>query len=239
MQVEDILNTVIQGDSLEIMKQLPDKCIDLIVTSPPYNKGKRKVGNNQTWYAYDIDYDSYSDDLPEEEYNLWQKEIMTECFRLLKEGGSIFYNHKPIYRDGLVRLPLNLVNDFPLRQVIIWDRGSSPDLNVNKFYPTTEWILWFSKGKPKFNGGEFANYKEVWRMNYENNNTHPAPFPVELPMRCILSTTSEKDIVLDTFMGSGTTALACKQTNRNFIGIDISQKYCDIANERLKQDLLF
>lgn len=228
------LNKIYNEDCLQTMKRMPDGFVDCIVMSPPYNKGNKKVGKNQTWYAYDIAYDSYKDCLPNEEYLKWQKEVLRESMRVLKEGGSIFYNHKPIYKDGFVKLPLEIVADFPVKQVIIWDRGSSPDVNVNKFYPTTEWIIWIGKGKTKFNGANFSNYKEVWRINFDPNNEHPAPFPLEIPQRCILATTQEGDLVYDPFMGSGTTAVACKMLKRNYIGSEISAEYCKLAEDRIK-----
>ena len=168
------------------------------------------------------------------EYQNWQKEIIKECLRVLKPTGSIFYNHKPRLRNHKMILPTTWLQDFDIRQIIIWDRNSTPNINPIGFYQTTEWIIWIKKEIPKFNSDQ-AKWKEVWGFGAEINNEHPAPFPLELPSRCILATTNEGDIVLDPFMGSGTTAVASKLLNRNFIGIELSQNYTKIANERLSK----
>ncbi len=81
--------------------------------------------------------------------------------------------------------------------------------------------------------------KSIWEFNPDNKNDFPAPFPVEFPLNCIKACCPEEGIVLDPFMGSGTTAVACKQLKRNFIGFEISKEYCDIANKRLSQQILF
>jgi len=135
-------------------------------------------------------------------------------------------------------MPTEWLGEFDIRQLIIWDRNSTPNINPIGFYQTTEWIVWIKKEVPYFNP-EQAKWKEVWGFKPDMNNDHPAPYPIEMPLRCILATSKEGDTVLDPFLGSGTTAVACKQLNRNFIGIEISEKYCEIARRRLEQDSLF
>lgn len=217
-------------DCLEFMKTLPDKCIDCVITSPPYNMcGVR----GQNWKNSDINYDTYDDSKDEKEYQEWQKNIIKECLRILKPNGSIFYNHKPRLRNHKMILPTDWLYNFDIRQIIIWDRNSTPNINPIGFYQTTEWIIWIKKEIPKFNSDQ-AKWKEVWGFTPDMKNNHPAPFPIELPSRCILATTNENDIVFDPFLGSGTTAVACKMLKRNYIGCEISPEYCKIAEDRIK-----
>ena len=104
---------------------------------------------------------------------------------------------------------------------------------VSKFMTNTETIFHLTKqSNIKFNP-ECFTYGEVWKFNFQTNTEHPAPFPIELPKRCILSTSLENDIVLDPLIGSGTTAVACKKLNRHFIGFEINSEYVAIANKRL------
>jgi len=224
------LNKIYCGDCLDVMKQIDSNSIDLVVTSPPYNKAG-KPGPN--WKNSDIGYDNYVDNVPEKEYQEWQKSILRECIRIIKPSGSIFYNHKPRQKDYSVILPTEWLEEFKIRQVIIWDRNSTPNINPINFYPTTEWIIWIRKDKPYFNP-DFAKFKEVWTFPADFNNEHPAPFPVELPYRCIESCSSIGEIIFDPFMGSGTTAIAAKTLDRNYIGSEISPEYCKMAEERIK-----
>jgi modification methylase len=126
--------------------------------------------------------------------------------------------------------------DFPLKQTIIWDRKNTPKLDKSYFFPTIEYIFWIQKTKDsrvKFNRNNSIFNKVVWTLNPDRDNKFPAPFPIELPLNCILSCTDENDVVYDPFMGSGTTALACKQTNRRYIGSEVGN--CEISNNRLKK----
>jgi len=230
------LNTIIEGDCLEVLKTLPDGCVDCVVTSPPYNKGGgRSYG---TWKNMNIRYGEFDDNIPEDKYQRCQKQIIEELLRVLKRNGSIFYNHKPRYKDSRVMLPTDFVPKEYIRQLIIWERPSSPNVNPITFMQNTEYIFWLCKDKPKFNK-EYFNLGEVWRINPEKaENQHPAPFPEELPIRCILATTDVGDLVLDPYMGSGTTAVAAKQLGRNYIGIELNESYIKIAEQRLAQQVL-
>lgn len=122
------------------------------------------------------------------------------------------------------------MKDFPLRQVIIWKRAGGMNFNDTYFVPTTEQIYMICKKgfklKPKMN-----KYGDVWEITQEMNNPHPAPFPAELTDRIIQSTTAQ--IILDPFGGSGTTAVSALKYNRNFILIEQSEKYCEMAKQRI------
>ena len=125
----------------------------------------------------------------------------------------------------------DIVDGFPVRQVIIWQRNGGINFNPGYFLPTYEVIYLIAK--PKFRLAAKANAQgDVWRIPQESKNPHPAPFPVELAQRCISSTNAQ--IVLDPFMGSGTTAIAAEMSRRQWIGIDISEEYCEFARARIK-----
>ncbi len=241
MKLEEMVNKVICGDSLEVLKTLPDSFVDCVVTSPPYNKGSanRSDDKNNAWRQAGIDYELFNDDLDEKVYQDQQKQIIKECLRVLKPTGSIFYNHKPRIVEHRIIFPHEWLANFNIRQMIIWDRGSAPNLDPIRFMPTTEYIFWITKQQatPKFNPESFK-YKEIWRLNFDNNNPHPAPFPIDLPSRCISATTDKGDLVLDPYAGSGTTLLAARNLGRNYLGIELNPKYIEMANDRLKQGVL-
>jgi len=233
------LNKIYCMDCLEGLKKIPDNSVDLVVTSPPYNKGSadRKIGKTDSWKKANIGYGDFKDNLPERKYQEWQKNVLKECIRVLKPSGSIFYNHKPRIINHTIISPFEWLSKFLIKQRIVWLRNGSPTLEPIRFMPNTEDIFWIIKERktPKFTGSAF-NYGEVWKINVKSEKEHPAPFPIELPRRCIKSCTNERDIVLDPFIGSGTTALASQQLNRNFIGFEINPEYCKIANKRLEQE---
>lgn len=242
------LNNIYCIDVLEGLKQIDDESIDVIITSPPYNKaglnGKQK---GKKWVGT-IDYggDINVDNKPEEEYQKWQIDILNECFRVLKKDGSMFYNHKNriIKGKGEISNPYTWLTQtqFKIRQEIIWDRGSTNDVNRRRFLPCTEKIFWLTKSsKPKFDRKIDTPFKkEIWSFPFEINTEHPAPFPISLPnniLHCICNE-NEKLTVLDPFMGSGTVALSAIQHNCNYIGFEIFEEYIDIANKKIKEYVL-
>ncbi len=240
---EDFLNKIICGDCLEVMRQIPSKSIDLIVTSPPYNL-KNSTGNGMKdgrggkWAKAELvnGYKTYDDCLPHEKYVLWQRECLEEMLRLITEEGAIFYNHKWRVQDGLLQDRQDIVSGFPVRQIIIWKRKGGINFNPGYFLPTYEVIyLIANKGfklKPKANA-----CGDVWEFMQETKNSHPAPFPVALIERIITSTNA--NIILDPFMGSGTTAFVAKLLDKNYIGIEIAQEYVEIAEKRINNSNIF
>ena len=226
-------------DCLVTLSKMDDNSIDLIVTSPPYNKGywssNRNMNNGFGTKSRRIEYDGYEDCMLPEDYDKWQRKVISECLRVLKPTGSFFYNHQPIQKLHQEKFP-TYIFDFPLKQTIIWDRKNTPKLDKSYFFPTIEYIFWMQKTKDsrvKFNRNKSLFNKVIWTLNPDKNNKFPAPFPIELPLNCILSCTDEGDVVYDPFMGSGTTALACKQTNRRYIGSEIGN--IDVSNNRLNK----
>jgi modification methylase len=237
----DYMNNILCGDCLSVMKEMPDGCIDLVVTSPPYNL-KNSTGNGMKdgrggkWKnaALVNGYSNYNDNMPHDEYTKWQRECLTEMFRLIKEDGAIFYNHKWRVQDGLLQDRQDIISGFPVRQIIIWKRKGGINFNSGYFLPTYEVIYLIAK--PLFQLAPKANAcGDVWEFKQETNNSHPAPFPVSLINRIISSTYAS--IILDPFMGSGTTAIASLINNRNYIGIEIAPEYVELANSRINKYL--
>ncbi len=238
----DFLNKIICGDGVEIMKQLPDGSVDLAVTSPPYNL-KNSTGNGMKdgrggkWAnaALQNGYTHHEDTMPHDEYVAWQRANLTEMMRLISDDGAIFYNHKWRVQDGLLQDRQDIVNGFPVRQIIIWRRKGGINFNAGYFLPTYEVIYLIAKKKFKLASKANA-LGDVWEFTQEMNNPHPAPFPVELIERIIGSTKAH--VILDPFMGSGTTAIAARNLGRSYIGIDISPDYCKMAEKRLGGEVL-
>jgi modification methylase len=155
-------------------------------------------------------------------------------YRLIKNDGAIFYNHKWRVQNGLIQDRSDIIRDLPVRQIIIWRRKGGINFNPGYFLPTYEVIYLIPK--PDFKLAPKANaYGDVWEFTQEMKNEHPAPFPVDLIERIIGSTHAQ--LILDPFMGSGTTAIAAKLLNRNFIGIEISPDYIELSKKRLTEAL--
>lgn len=232
------LNQVHDGDCIELMGRMPVGSVDLIVTSPPYNLRNStgngmKDGRGGKWANAKLieGYEGHDDCMPYDQYVQWQRDCLTAMMRVLREDGAIFYNHKWRVQNGVMQDRHDIVADFPVRQIIIWKRSGGINFNAGYFLPTYEVIYLICK--PDFRLAPKANAMgDVWQIPQENNNPHPAPFPVELAQRCIQSTTGQ--IILDPFMGSGTTAIAAEACKRSWIGFELSKDYCKLARERIQ-----
>lgn len=226
------------------MQQIPAETVDMVVTSPPYN--------------LQIEYNSYEDNLSKEDYLIWCAKWINQCVNLLKDGGRIAINI-PIESNVngkwfMCNDYINILNSVGLIQTafIIWYKtqvtsrtawGSWLSPSMPSVNQPCECILVYSKGTKKKEGNpqliditkkEFVDWTlGVWNMQPELNRNHPAPFPVELPARLIKLYTYQQDIVLDPFIGSGTTAIACSEFKRNFIGIEMDEKYYKMATDRI------
>lgn len=245
------LNKIHLCNCMDGLKQLDDNSIDLVVTSPPYNIGSKKGGKNNLWNS-NIDYENYTDDMPEEDYQKWQIELCNELYRVLKPGGSLFYNHKVRSRGNAGILPSSwlLKTNLTFRQLIIWDRMGSVNVNTTHYLPTTELIYWMTKGTDNVrfsrqtyqletgkNRGQIVPLTEVWQVKADMDNNHPAPYPIELVDRIIPSVLAGGKgniVVLDPFMGSGTTAISAKKHNCNWIGFEMSEVYKKMAEDRIE-----
>jgi site-specific DNA-methyltransferase (adenine-specific) len=226
--------TIYHGRCEDVLPTLSG--VGLVLTSPPYNlsgDGWDTGGSGKEWTALASGYNTHDDALPHSEYVAWQRSVLEECWATLTDDGAIFYNHKPIARGESVRLPLELNPDLPLRQVIVWDRGSGFCRNRTHFVPAHEWIMLLAK--PAFRTTT-RSVDDVWRIPFETGSEHPAPFPLSLARRAVDATTAE--LVVDPFCGSGTTLRAAKDAGRRAVGIELSERYCEIAAKRLAQGVL-
>ena len=231
------LNKIHQMDCIRLMKKLPPKSVGVIVTSPPYNL-KNSTGNGMKdgrggkWAnaALINGYASYDDNMPYDEYVAWQRDCLSNMMRILKNNGAIFYNHKWRVQNGLLQDRQDIVQGFPVRQIIIWRRKGGINFNAGYFLPTYEVVYLIAN--PSFKLAPKANAQgDIWEIPQARNIDHPAPFPVELAQRCISSTVS--GVVFDPFMGSGSTAIAAEILERQWFGAEISEDYCQTAKRRL------
>tara|TARA_Y100001935_G_C17301176_1_gene509373 strand:- start:1250 stop:1999 length:750 start_codon:yes stop_codon:yes gene_type:complete len=238
--IDNYINKIICGDCIEVMQEMPEESVDLIVTSPPYNL-KNSTGNGMKdgrggkWANAKLveGYSTYDDCMPHDDYAQWQRDCLTEMMRLLKNDGAIFYNHKWRVQGGLLQDRHDIIEGFPVRQVIIWQRKGGINFNPGYFLPTYEVIYLIAK--PDFKLAPKANaHGDIWQFTQEMNNPHPAPFPVHLIERIVSST--EAEVILDPFMGSGTTAIAALRHDRKYIGIDVAPEYCEMAEKRIEEE---
>ena len=240
--------TILYADTLTT-RLIAEESIDLIVTSPPYN--------------LDIDYKSCNDAQPYEEYLKFTKAWLKRCLKWLKNDGRMCLNipldknkggHQSVGPD-IIEIAKKV--GFKYHSTVIWNEG-----NISK---SSAWGSWMSascpyviapvelivllyKGEWKKRSGskqsditrnEFISWTNgVWTFRWESKRKvgHPAPFPVELPKRCIKLFSYVGDTVLDPFMGSGSTVIAAKQNNRHGIGIDFEIDYCQLAMERILKE---
>jgi modification methylase len=237
--MENILNQIIKGDTRSELAKLPDNFADIGVTSPPYNKGEKHKG----WLVKNVKYDSVTDKKSEHEYQAEQIAVLDELYRITKDSGSFFYNHKLRWDRGRMIHPMEwlLKTKWNIRQEIIWDRGIAANIRGWRFWQVEERIYWLYKPKDGNLIGEeliskHALMTSVWKFLPEQKNEHPAPFPLQLPIRCIYSILDNKKeyTVVDPYSGSGTTLLAAKMLGHNYIGIEISDNYIEMAENRLK-----
>ena len=228
---EDAHATIYHGDCLEILPALSD--IDLVFTSPPYNKGD--TGGND-WARLDADgYGVHADDMPDAEYVAWQHDVVTACMATLTPVGALFYQHKPIAKGAAFINPLRLIPaEFPVRQIVTWVRSSGFQRDGYHLCPMYEWVLIVAR-----DGWRVADrtISDVWQVSPVADAEHPASFPKQLPTFAIR--VADANLILDPFMGSGTTLRAAKDLGRKSIGIEIDERYCEIAARRLGQEVLF
>ncbi len=229
---------IIQGDALDILKKIDSNFIDLGITSPPYNKGEKYKG----WLVKNVKYNIANDNIPEKVYQEQQIKILNEIFRITKSGGSFFYNHKTRWVKGQMLHPIEWLQKtkWTVRQEIIWDRMIAANIRGWRFWQIDERIYWLYKPIDNNKIGKELNSKHalltsIWRFSPERKNGHPAPFPLLLPIRIIYSVLdNKKGVVLDPYVGSGTTCLAAKLLGSNYIGIDISKEYITNTENKLK-----
>ena len=247
--MDEWLNKIHLGDCLELMAKMPAACIDLMVTSPPYNLlnssgGGMRGGGHGLWPNAQLRHGyagGNGDNLPRPEYIAQERRVLAEGMRLLKRDGAIFYNHKWRVQNGLLQDQKEILAGFPVRQIIVWQRAGGINFNRSYLLPTYEVIYLIPKSEafklaesmdpahPKAASG----MTDIWYVPQDLKNNHPAPFPIDIPRRCIEITDAK--IILDPYMGSGTTALAAEMLGRQWIGMEIAQPYINQANKRLAE----
>jgi len=222
---------------LNILKTLPEKSVDLIFADPPYNlsgEGYLTTKNGKVAKLHKGDWDVIDD------IHTFNEDWISACIRVLSDNGTIWISgtlhNYPSVGVILKKLGLWIIND------IIWFKpNATPLLATNRCAPSTELIWVASKTKKYFfnyalakeiNGGK--QMKNLWQINAERHKTkHPTEKPESLLNRIILLGSNENDTVLDPFLGSGTTGVVAKKLNRNFVGIEISKEYFEIAENRI------
>jgi site-specific DNA-methyltransferase (adenine-specific) len=220
------INQIIHGDCLEVMKTFPDKSVDLVLTSPSYNL----YFKHHTGVKY---HNPYDDQKEEKVYQAEQREILNELWRIVKDDGSVMYNHKNRFIKGEMVSPYKWI--FPtkwvIKQEVIWQNGSQ-NFDKIRFYPMTERVYWLAKN-PKTVLQNKINAHDIFKWNAEGmDNEHTRAFPLEMAEQ-LISCFPEANVILDPFGGSCTTAVACKQLKRNYICIEKEEKYVQICHERL------
>lgn len=237
------------GDCRDVVPHL--ELIDCTMTSPPYNQldGLPETGTGlwgrsaggagflRAWGE-----NGYADKMTEAEYVAWQNDLFATVHRVSRPTGSLFYNHQLRWRDGTCLHPVRWFepDGWKMRAEIIWDRAGGMMFNARMFCRFDERILWYIAGESwKWNQAS-VGHGTIWRIAREQQQQgkqHPVAFPLEVPERCIAAATDEGDVVLDPFMGSGTTGVAAVKLGRKFVGIEREQRYFDIACRRLEAEL--
>jgi site-specific DNA-methyltransferase (adenine-specific) len=239
---EEVQNRILPGSS-ERMAELPDRCLHLMITSPPYNVTKE-----------------YDDDLTLREYLALLERVFAEIYRVLVEGGRACINVANLGRKPYIPLSDHISHlmtqiGFHMRGEIIWAKGAGAGVSMAwgswqsasnpVLRDTHEYILVFCKGaysrpargrQSTITREQFMEWtKSVWTMPTESARKvgHPAPFPLELPARLVQLYTYAGDVVLDPFMGSGTTAIAARQAGRVFVGYETNADYRARAEARI------
>lgn len=220
------LNTIYNMDCLEGMKDIPDNSIDLVITDPPYLCDYSRHDKNSR----------FSKKIANDENNKANEEMLknyfNECWRIMKENTAFycFCNYKKIdfFKKEIETAGFNIKN------ILIWDKKSQGmgDLKTTYGY-SYEFIIFASKGQPKIRGKRIA---DVWQFSRvkPKEQQHQNQKPIDLLVQAIEKSSDENAVVFDGFVGSGSTAIACINTKRNYIGFEIDKNYYDIANERIK-----
>lgn len=236
-------NEVIYGNASDVLRELDDNSVNIVFTSPPYNTGGS--GKNKDMYA------EYGDNLTDENYYNLLDRTLNECLRVC--DGGVFYNLNYMSNNKEALFKWLWKNSENLREIIIWDKEISQPPIGNILAKKYEFIFLFTKDKSfeinNFRANKGYRYKKQfgpWISNIltlrpndtEYSNIHRAAFPKSLPSIFIDIYTKPGDVVLDPFCGTGSTLVAAKDLGRDYIGIDISNRYCGISRNRLRQEVL-
>ncbi len=220
------------ADCRDILPLIPDKSIDLVLTSPPFNIGDVHHTDNHK-------FSPYPDDLPESEYQEQQINILNLCYQITKDDGSLFYEHKNRITGGYQISPYRwLFKALGIDKLEFAWENLSLSVDPIRYFPKTQRIYWLVKNTSTKLESNDLMLEDLWRIIPEGTKkVHTRAFPTRLPDR-ILACFPSKDIILDPFLGSGTTAYCAKKLGRKCIGIEIEEKYCEIAAKRCSQSVM-
>lgn len=222
---DDFINKIICGDCLEVMKQMPDKCVDLVLTDPPYEK-EAHTPKRRTRQAVEHGVDCVIPfDCIDE---VTREAFIKECSRVSMGWAIVFCQAEAVarYKDlsgSMYRRPMVWIKPDSAAQYT----GDRPAMGYESII-----AAWCGEGKSKWNGGGMRGVFQYNCTDYKHE--HPTQKPIRLIKRLVDLFSNKDELVLDCFSGSGTTAVACKELGRNFIGIEKEPKYCAIAEERLR-----
>lgn len=245
------LNTIWHGDSLTLLKTLPDRCVDLIFADPPYNLQLQSELIRPNQSVVDAVTDSWDkfDDFAS--YDTFTRAWLTECRRVLKDSGAIWVigSYHNIYRVGAILMDLGywILND------VVWEKPNPmPNFRGTRFTNATETLIWAKKSqhqkKYTFNYHALKAFNDdkqmpnVWRIpicsgaeriKIDGKKAHSTQKPEALLHRVILSSTNKGDVILDPFFGSGTTGAVAKRLGRHFIGLEREARYVQVASTRI------
>jgi site-specific DNA-methyltransferase (adenine-specific) len=257
-------NQIVVADALDFLRSLPDACVSLFLFSPPYNLGNNDGswlpgacrtghyaaaaglgsrggkagmgGKGGKWNGGGLaqGYDDYGDNLPWPEYIAWQHAILRECWRCLTAGGAIFYNHKPRVLENVFLDPIRFIPDgLPIRQRVIWARAGGVNFNPGYYVPTHEYIYVIAKSGFRLKSQGASGVGDVWVVPQISGTWHPAPFPLTLAERVI--ETVMPALVVDPFIGSGTTAAAARRYGIAYSGCDRNAAYVEKAKRWVEE----
>jgi site-specific DNA-methyltransferase (adenine-specific)/modification methylase len=236
------INKVYNEDCLATLKNIDDKAIDLVITSPPYNMNLRirngQYCSRQIVKEFSSKYEGFDDNLPIEEFYDFHLNVLKE---LLRTSSIVFYNIQIV--TGSKRAFFKIIGELSnnLKDIIVWDKGyAQPAMAHNVLNRRTELILVFDSNNAISRQFEKANFQrgtleDIWSIKRGKKviDSHSAVFPEELVKTIINNFSNEGDLIYDPFMGTGTTAVVAKKLNRNFIGSELTEKYFDLINQRL------
>lgn len=226
------------GDCLEVLKELEDNSVDLVIIDPPYLKTARNGYHSKEYHgggAFGVDKRQYHNELNNTELlNGFDFKVLDELVRIMKKVNIYIFCSKELLRP--------LLNYFAeIKNVnvdlLTWHKTNPVPTCCNKYLSDTEYILFFRENGVKIYGTYATKRKYyVTSTNKEDKKLweHPTVKPLEIIENFVINSSQENDTVLDCFMGSGTTGVACKRQDRNFIGIEIDEKYFEIAKKRIE-----
>lgn len=218
-----MMNSVVCGDCLEVMRDMPDDCVDLVLTDPPYGidfQSARRI-DKYDWKPKIVN--------DKEPFVEWIK----DAYRILKPTGRLICFYRWDVQEKFLAEIIR--SGFNPKSQIIWDKISHGmgDLK-GEFAPQHESILYATKERYEFHGKRPTSIIQCMRV-MPDKLVHPNEKPLPLLRKIIRNLTKESNIVLDCFLGSGALAVACHYENRNYIGIEISKEYCEIARKRIQE----